>query len=145
MGVTDPAEEYFKDGTWEWNGSAWVKKPLALGFSGPFSASNDYGATGAGNAAGTVLTVPAGEVYVVQNIILWHNAGATKLIQAYFYDGTYSMQSIYEPFGWSDHRYMWRGEVPLETGDVLTVSCTAPGDGKRVYVRAWGYTMRAAG
>jgi len=66
-GITDPTEEYFKDGIWGWDGSQWRKLGLALWYSAPLTESLG------GTATGTTYTkyssaVPAGSVYVVNAI-----------------------------------------------------------------------------
>ena len=66
-GITNPTEEYFKDGLWGWDGTQWRKAGMPLWYSGELS--ENLG----GTATGTTYTkysstVPAGSVYIVNAI-----------------------------------------------------------------------------
>lgn len=65
MGITDPAQEYFKDGGWSWTGTEWIKGGLAFEY-----AEQLLGRVYEGTAPRAWVelysgAVPAGEIWVV--------------------------------------------------------------------------------
>ena len=63
-GITNPTEEYFKDGIWGWDGSQWRKIGI------PFNYSADFYEDLSGIASSTFYmestsTTPAGEIRVI--------------------------------------------------------------------------------
>jgi hypothetical protein len=66
--ITDPAQPFFKDGQWAWDGSQWRRQPLMFGFSGVAgeSLSNTNLSAGVNNLDST--PVVAGEIVVVRQV-----------------------------------------------------------------------------
>lgn len=64
-GITNPAEPFFKDGIWGWDGTQWRKLPLVFGWSDTYAESEILNDVAAGNHSLTFSTVPAGEIWVV--------------------------------------------------------------------------------
>jgi len=77
-GITNPTEEYFKDGTWGWDGTQWRKLGLLWGYSDRYveRAGNESAAAGYNVLASS--TVPAGEVWVVQGVVVKNVNTATQ-------------------------------------------------------------------
>ena len=77
-GITNPTEEYFKDGTWGWDGTQWRKAGLLWSYSDRYveRAKNESAAAGNNNLEGS--TVPAGEVWVVQGVLVMNEYTATQ-------------------------------------------------------------------
>ena len=71
VGITDPAEAFFKDGVWGWTGSAWVKLPILFGYSAPYLETVEDLNADAGDNVLVGSTVPAGEVWVVTSVQLF--------------------------------------------------------------------------
>ena len=67
-GITDPTEEYFKDGTWGWDGSRWRKLGLLLGYNDVISGSVDVTAQQDGINSVSSSSVQDGELWVLNNI-----------------------------------------------------------------------------
>ena len=67
-GVTNPAEAFFKDGSWSWDGTKWRKQPMLFGFSDTLADRQFIADTGAGDIDLTSSAVPAGEIWVVTNV-----------------------------------------------------------------------------
>lgn len=68
QGITDPAEPFFKDGQWAWDGTLWRKLPITWGYSAPFVVdATDTGVTAASHSlySGGVDT---GEVWVIHTM-----------------------------------------------------------------------------
>lgn len=67
-GITDPAEAYFKDGQWGWDGTQWRKLPLVFGYSGLLGILVSDTDLAAGSVHLPTSTVPAGYLWIVTNI-----------------------------------------------------------------------------
>ena len=77
-GITDPTEEYFKDGCWGWDGTQWRKLGLLWGYSDRYVERAENESAAAGDNSLTSSTVPAGEVWVVQGVIVMNMYTATQ-------------------------------------------------------------------
>lgn len=103
MGITDPAETYFKDGLWGWAstlweklvssggrlytaphgyyGTAWQKLAMVWGFSGHWSEYESQTASGAGDKGLTFSVAPAGSARVMLGMCAFNNT--TQNAQTY--------------------------------------------------------------
>jgi len=143
-GITDPTEEYFKDGLWGWDGTQWRKAGLPLWYRGQVTEQevNTNAAAGANTLTGS--TVPADEVWIIQIIeaidlnttlaeleIRW-NAGGVWLTLA-------SETSVV-----ANHWIIIFPQIILAPGNYLTAyfnGCTAGDD---LYLRYAGYKVKLA-
>ena len=64
-GITNPTEEYFKDGLWGWDGTQWRKAGLPLWYRVTYMENLGGTATGSSWEKYTSL-VPSGYVYVIK-------------------------------------------------------------------------------
>lgn len=64
-GITNPTEEYFKNGQWGWDGSRWRKQPLGWGYTDTYAEFVTVNNVPAGTNLVTFSTVPGGEIWVV--------------------------------------------------------------------------------
>ena len=63
-GITNPTEEYFKDGVWGWDGSRWRKLGLALWYYESYT--ENLGTTASGSDLCIWSSaVPAGYIYII--------------------------------------------------------------------------------
>jgi len=143
-GITDPQEEYFKDGIWGWDGSVWRKLPLVWGYSGHYCENVNGVASGAGDAVVDGSTVPAGEVWIIEHVMANHNAGTAKRLNVVAWSGSCYTPLFDESVETAPAQRMWDGRITLPTGGKLRATVVAPGDGKKVYLHAWGYKMKVA-
>lgn len=165
-GITDPAEVYFKDGAWAWaatvweklissggrlftalhgwDGDSWQKLPMLFGYSERWAEKAVGTAAAAGNADAMTIDVPDGYVYVLQRISLDHNAGANKVIRCSVNTGTVWVFVYQEMAAVSGQYYTFPCEMVLVHNDQVEARCTAPGDGKVINLRVWGYKMKIA-
>ena len=67
-GITNPAEAYFKDGGWSWDGTVWRKQPMMFGYSDRYSEVESSVNVAAGSHNLDFTVVPAGEIWVVNAI-----------------------------------------------------------------------------
>lgn len=144
LGITNPAEKYFKDGTWGWDGSVWRKLPMVWGYSAHYCEALSGVATGGGNADVVLATVDPGEVWVIESVTMDHDAGAAKHISVHAYNNG-CRQVIFDAIAAdSGIYYIWNGRVTLPSGGNMFARAYAPGDGKKLNVNVWGYKMKIA-
>jgi len=187
-GITNPAEEYFKDGLWGWvtdqwkklvataggalhiqfagqeadvevtqtaaadltpgvcgwDGSAWRKLPLVWGYSGHYCQNIQVAASGAGDAIATGTTVPDDEVWVIERIVIRHDAGHNKELAAYAFDNGCAHLIIEELAATTLVWYHWTGRLTLPPGGNMYAHVIAPGNGKLIVASFWGYKMLIA-
>jgi len=143
-GITNPTEEYFKDGTWGWDGTQWRKAGLLWGYSDRYveRAKNESAAAGNNNLEGS--TVPAGEVWVVQGVAVVNINTATQCNVFLMVGGegyTLTEQVTLTPFIW--YRFAIN-PVIMKGGDCLRaffINCQA---GDALYMDINGYKMKVA-
>lgn len=104
-------------------------------------AKDEYG-SGTDDVYVSMTSVPAGEVWVLEQAYTYHMADSTKNVVCYAYgDGDYFYfcrvpalsPNIYE---------RWQGRMVLSEGDHVVSWVTSPGDGKLVRFRVMGYKMK---
>ena len=142
MGITDPAQEYFKDGGWSWNGAEWVKN------SPPFSVSarwaEDLGGTkvGAGTYSKYSVAVPSGYFYVAQFMFFRNTSGTRSSSYLSLYAGAtrYILSFVFAP----DRHIpdIWNGGVVLQQGDRVRITQSGCLDGDNIEAGVWGYLMK---
>lgn len=141
-GITNPAEEYFKDGAWGWDGTAWRKLNLLFGYYDRYVEAVSAVAVGGGNADTQTTAVPAGYVYLIQCIAVKHNAAAAVEVTCGFFGegiGVFLMQESLAPNVWKP---FFTVGVSCKVGDYVRAWATAPGAGKTLYLRVWGNIMK---
>ena len=139
--ITNPAEEYFGQGKWGWDGSVWRKLPLLWGYSGLIGEDLSETNLDAGVNVLNGTAVPAGEIWVVTAVSMKYiGAGGTDM-HAYTIGtpGTAFLQSIYTIV--SDQWYNARVHVILAQGDYIrgTIGGAILGDDFHVWYS--GYKM----
>ena len=143
-GITNPTEEYFKDGLWGWDGTQWRKLSLLFGYSGPYSESpsNTNLPAGDSNLAGS--TVPAGEVWVVQGMMGEVISSTCTELRFGFWNGAAIIicKQVLAPV--SGQLYDYQGMLILAAGYyplILLYDMTA---GDYAYLNIWGYKMKVS-
>jgi len=101
----------------------------------------DESASGAGDVWVSLTEIPSGEVWVVENFYMYHDAGAAKGVLAYVAGDSEYFYFIDVPALSPGIKQQWQGKLVLEEGDRVWGRCTAPGDGKTLFIAAWGYKM----
>ena len=75
-GITDPTEEYFKDGLWGWDGSRWQKIGIPFNYSAVFY--EDLSGTASSTSyTKSTSTTPSGEIRVILSASLRDRTHAT--------------------------------------------------------------------
>ena len=143
-GITNPTEEYFKDGIWGWDGTQWRKLSLLFGYSGPYSEApyNTNLPAGVSNLAGS--TVPAGEVWVVQGMLATVISSTCTDLRFGFWNGADIIicKQVLSPT--SGQFYDYQGMLVLAAGyyPLIRVYNMTAGDDAFLYI--WGYKMETA-
>jgi len=83
-GITNPAEEYFKDGGWGWDGTRWRKDNLKWGYYDRWAENLGGVSGGAGFYLASTVAVPTGQVYVANFIFIRNNTGARGVTLEWF-------------------------------------------------------------
>jgi len=144
MPITDPNQEYFKDGAWGWNGSKWVKNGIAFAYFDVYGESEAVAVTETGSNVMTFATVPAGEMWVITNISA---ASTTSDPSTCFFDvavnGTFRAL-VKAAYPTAAVTVDWRGQVYLKEGDYARVTFNGCVYGHWVGAWAVGYKVKVA-
>jgi len=140
-GITNPTEEYFKDGLWGWDGTRWRKAGLLFSYTAEIlgQAVDTTASTGVNDLLGTA--VPAGEVWVitameVHNITSGVSAALLGVMRSSVFYAAASCGALAQVVG-----LPWGGTIYLVAGDRAAgrlKGCTAGDD---IYFTYFGYKM----
>ena len=140
-GITDPTEEYFKDGTWGWDGTQWRKIGLLFGYYDRLAGKTVNDNATAGTNIVDSATVPAGELWVVQLIAGLNLNTAVTSIRLILVAGSISCGLLDEVPAAANRWVTWTGEIVLKEGDKIQAAflgCTAGDD---IILIWWGYKV----
>lgn len=98
-------------------------------------------ATGGGNAVANFTTVPAGEIWQLQFVKAYHDAGVAKALQFAVYDPSTLYTFYYDASVLSGEIAVATVPITIAPGQNLRMLAFAPGDGKKIYAQAFGYKM----
>jgi len=143
-GITDPSEQYFKDGLWGWDGSQWRKLPLVWGYSEDYSEKVVESDVPAGSVTIDLSTVPAGEVWVIQRFLCTPSqVNITRMRLQKRVSGTaYDLRSITSFTAYNN--VVVDSVFSLPAGANLRVSMAGAQAGDDFVVTAAGYKMKVA-
>ena len=143
-GITDPTEEYFKDGLWGWDGTQWRKAGLPLWYGGRViqQVATNNATAGINSLEGS--TVPAGEIWVIQVAnAIDINSTLNRILIYCLADGIALMLAS-EYSVPANHWVIVYPQIVIVPGDHLVAffdSCTAGDD---LYLRYAGYKVKLA-
>ncbi len=139
--ITQPTEEYFKDGQWGWDGTRWRKLPLTWGFTARISGQVVDADADAGTNVLQSDIVPAGEIWVIDYVNALNVQTAPSLVLISLFGGGIKViivQSNALPAG----VYLTGApKTVLQVNDRIEYyfsGCTAGDD---LHCRWWGYKM----
>ena len=141
-GITNPTEEYFKDGIWGWDGSQWRKLGLLFGYYDRLAAQVVNTSAAAGTNMLTGTAVSAGEIHVIQAIAAIDYNSTTTRIYVSATGGVITIPLADEYSVAAEHWVIKTVNIVLKAGDCLNCifyGCTAGDD---LYLRWWGYKMK---
>lgn len=142
MGITNPAEQYFKDGGWHWTGSTWIKGGLAFEYAGDIMGRLANASSGAGYQNLQGGAVPAGEIWVITAM----EAHSAVLGTSATYVGVRRGAVDY----WAgaggalpvDAGFSWAGQICLVEGDKPQCGWICAAGGRYLLFHWFGYIMR---
>ena len=121
-GITDPNQEYFKDGTWSWDGTQWRKAGLLFGYKSQLMAQVyvPNAVVGANTMLGAA--VPVGELWVLTALLCLNIGHATTStfmgVQqggTNFWAAATGALLALVGFSWSGNLYLVAGDKPVGT------------------------------
>jgi hypothetical protein len=114
-----------------WIGAAWKKQPVTIGYS----AIKSEQVTNLNAAAGTNTvdsgTVPAGEIWTINNISVFNNTSNITSIYGYAIIGGVGVQIIYKAAPLASIATLYQGNLVLSPGDKISIvffGCVAGDD-----------------
>ena len=165
-GITNPAEEYFKDGLWGWvstaweklvssggrlftalhgwDGSAWRKLPLIWGYSDRWSERVTWTADTTNDHAMQTTAVGAGYVYVLQGMSVYNAARALTNAIFFAVDGAVKLCLVDTSTTAAYRSACWQGEITLKQDDFAEIMVGGHQVNDTIYATFWGYKMKIA-
>ena len=142
--ITDPTEEYFKDGVWGWDGSQWRKLPLLFGYSDRYAERVGPVTAVSGTNQLDLSTVPSGEIWVITSISAWASSSNISRVDLRVIVG--SDVFVLKATGYSTayHTVDWQGTIILAAGDYIRVQFSGASGGEALDAWAVGYKMKIA-
>lgn len=140
--VANPASEYFKDGSWGWDSTAWRKLPLITGYSDQWAEDFGWPVEADGPWVGWTALVPPGYIYVLQCASVCNTSGNRGERYVYFVHGAAFCKVVHTALPVKDMPDIWRGKILLGERDYVYMThedCLA---GDVIEAAVWGYKMR---
>jgi len=141
-GITNPAEPYFKDGTWGWDGTRWRKLPMVWGYSERYANYQVSANVTAGDHSLTFTSPAAGEVVVILGVHAWDSQTVITRIELTQFSYSASAHLMCKASPVIDEGLNFVGQVVLEEGDGLRVDFTGCALNDDIRGFAWGYVMK---
>jgi hypothetical protein len=143
-GITNPAEKYFKDGLWTFDGTVWRPQNQLLSYRDTVNIAKSNTNADAGPNILQSDAVPSGEVHVITSIIAWNDTTAVTMIRLYKggYATAYYIDLLNAPAAKVPVKY--QGQLVVKAGGLVCVlfnGCTAGDD---LYLYACGYKFLIA-
>ena len=140
-GITDPTEEYFKDGLWGWDGSRWRKQGLLFGYRATICATISNLEANEGTNFLESEPVPAGELWIIQMVGGMNTDSAfSSLILSIIRSNTgYPVLDQVSCAGgvW----VIWTGSIVLAAGDTLKAAFLGCKSGDDIQLKYLGYKV----
>ena len=136
-GITDPSEQYFKDGGWSWNGSIWIKGGLPFEYAGNVLGRVIDDAPAAGMNYVVGAAVPADEIWVITTMHVYDATSALDRVLLAILRGGAGYNVAVTGALAAGYGYSWVGNAYLEEDDA--VRATLYGVVAYDYLR-FGYT-----
>lgn len=143
-GITNPAEEYFKDGIWGWDGTVWRKLPLVWGYSAQYAEYEYTRGVAAGHRFLTFSTVPAGQIWIITNFSARCSTANPSLIALTANLGGVELDLHAEPYATALATVDVQCYIIMAEDDFLKAyfdDCALNDD---IYAYAAGYKMKVA-
>jgi hypothetical protein len=116
---------------------------LIFGYNAIYAESGSDLNPGAGTVVQTMSAVPAGEIWILQQVSLRNTARGARMI-AHVYNGTTEWDLIDQTTGAAGVRAIWTGAVVMQAGDYIRLAFYATTAGDDLYWQARGYKMKVS-
>ena len=140
--ITNPAEIYFKDGQWGWDGTQWRRLNLLWGFYDRLVARAYTESATAGTNTLAISAVPTGQVYVATSLAAVDLNNAPTYIALVLIAGGVEYQLLRTAAPAAGVVVSLQGQIVAKAGDVLRANlggCTLNDD---IYFWVAGYIMQ---
>lgn len=143
-GPTDPTEPHFDKGLWGYDGTQWRRLGVVWGYADRLKLDLSETSTGGGSTTVTSTAVPAGYVYNVQTLFVWHDDPVARYTVFYFKVGA-ALTRIAFHAALPQYQFLEPlGGLIMKEGDQLQAICVSLANTERVYLTAFGYKMAVA-
>ena len=143
-GITNPTEEYFKDGIWGWDGSQWRKQGILLGYHSALSLNIINSNASAGTNILETDAVEMNYLWVMETIGVANVNTAPSRLTIYVYRGGTNYPLLDTSSTVVGVYSIWNGQLVMVAGDRIRAyiyGCTAGDD---LYLRVLGYKVTLA-
>lgn len=140
-GITDPAEEYFKDGSWGWDGTRWRKGAIPFAYTAQWYENLGNASAPGGTYSVNSTAVPAGYIYVLQALSIENDTGARGMARIFA-----RPSGLYTCLGYTLAPAQFQptyfsGAIVLKAGDTVLVTQLATVAGDAIYASVIGYKV----
>ena len=117
MGITNPGQEYFKDGAWGGDGTKWVKSGLPFAYGGRVAGTVVVAAADVGGNTINGDTVPANTIWCINTLEAHNNISATTAALLGMQSGATKYWVAAGGSRLTSVGFAWAGQVFLTAGD----------------------------
>lgn len=139
--ITQPTEEFFKDGQWGWDGSRWRKLALIWGFTDRLAENLGGTKSGDGTYSLYSTSVPAGEVHVVEKVSLFNDTTAPAAVAVAVKDGSTEWHVYRNSSPAKSIPDLVAGPFTLKEGDQIRIILWGCLNSDVIKAVVWGYKM----
>ena len=140
-GITNPTEEYFKDGLWGWDGTRWQKAGLPLWYRTSYF--EDLGGTATSTTWNKYSTaVPAGYIYIISTVSLRNGTRAAGRTEIFLYDNASHYLHLALAASLAQFQpLIWTGNIILAAGWKIRVLMAETQNGDTISGGIAGYKV----
>jgi len=142
MPITDPSEQYFKDGGWSWDGSKWIKGGLAFEYASQVLGEVTTGTAAAGNNFLAGGAVPADYIWVITSMAVVDTVNGMSGARLGVLVGAVHKWAAMTGALAVRVGYSWAGQLILVEGDKPEAMCQGVTLNDDLYFYYFGYAMR---
>lgn len=139
--ITQPTEQFFKDGLWGWDGTQWRKLPMLFGCSERWVEDLGDTDTAAADYSKLSTAVPTGYVYVVQSLSIRNQTGNRGITMLHVTNGAVWCPLGADPTPVTSIPLTYVGGLVLTEGDQVRVWMSSCALHDFVEAAVWGYKM----
>jgi len=141
-GITDPTEEYFKDGCWGWDGSQWLKQGILFGYNDVIQFLITDTAGGGESDKLSSDAVPNGELWVVHNVAAYNLNHAPSRIVIFHIRGSISCPLLDTTTTGAAIWTIWNGTTVMKVGSYLRAYFFGCTSGDTLKLAILGYKVK---